>query len=264
MKSARRLLALTAISLLLPLTLGAAQFCTNTPSSTYRLVLGSVNLNSLSGSPTIWRYAGGFYAYNFDDVDLAWVPSAPAHRPGEGFLMHASTSLNNYSYCFPEPTQSPVLPLALVPGINLVCCQSNVPATYENIVGLSPVPGTRLYRLRPGATNPVPLTSPDYSVYTYLSTGWVPSTPVADAGEAVIIYAAPFIENAAIANGSMEFDVLSPVANANYQITIERTDSLIAPAWQTVTSFTAAFGATHVSDPDAANGVAERYYRARF
>jgi hypothetical protein len=70
----------------------------------------------------------------------------------------------------------------------------------------------------------------------------------------------PFIQNAAIANGKMEFDVYSP---AGYQTTIETTDSLTAPQWQTLTTFTAGNGVTHVADPDAINAHAERYYRAR-
>ncbi len=260
MTRSRIQVALATLSLLLPFSLGAAQFCTNTSSGTYRLVLGTINLNSLPGNATVWRYAlGTFVPYTYDDVDLVWVPGPPSHRLGEGFLMQAGGSPNNFSYCFPQPTQNPLLPLKLVPGINLVCCQSNLLATYEDIAGASPTPGTRLYRLKPGATNPFPLTSPDYLAYTYLPTGWVPSAPVADPGEAVIIYVAPFIQNAAIVNGRMEFDVLSLAA---YEVTVERTDSLISPVWQTITNFTADSGMTHISDPDAVSGAVGRYYRA--
>jgi hypothetical protein len=87
----------------------------------------------------------------------------------------------------------------------------------------------------------------------------LPTTPIAAAGEGVIILIAPFIQNTAIVNGRMEFDVYSP---AGYQMTIERTDSLTAPQWQTLTT-TAGSGVTHVTDPDQISAHAERYYRAR-
>src|SRR5262249_39839250 len=118
MKTNRILLALMEVSLLLPLSVGAAQFCTNVSSGSY-LVPGTIKLSSLPPASQIFRYNGGFSTYTFDDVDLVWTPSQPGHSPGEGFLI---TTVYNATFCFPEPTQSPVLPLPLRPGINLVCC----------------------------------------------------------------------------------------------------------------------------------------------
>jgi hypothetical protein len=261
MKTNRVLLAFMQFSLLLPSILGAAQFCTNAPAGTYVLVPGTVNLFPRPGDQ-LFRRAGcsGLTAYTFDDVDLVWTPSQPGHLPGEAFLFHLDSGFANITYCFPEPTQSPVLPLTLCPGINFVCCQSNVPATYEDIVGVAPAPGTRLLRLKRGVTNPYPIPSDAYLTYTYLSSGWSPTTPIAAAGEAVIILIGPFTQNAAIVNGKMEFDVYSP---AGFQMTIERTDSLTAPQWQTLTTITPGSGVTHVTDPDQISAHAERYYRAR-
>lgn len=265
MKTNRLLLALIEVSLLLPFTAGAAQFCTNVPPGGY-WVPGTVNLDSIFPPLTqLYRCihpptAGGFTVYNFDDIDLVWVPNKPGHFPGEGFMI---TPADITTLCFPEPTQSPVLPLTLYPGINLVCCQSNVPATYEQIVGAPPAPGTRLLRQKKGATNPFPippLGSTGYVTYTYLGGGWSPTTPIAGVGEAVFIYITPSIQNEAIVGGRMQFDVYSP---AGYQLTVDRTDSLTAPQWQTLTTVTPGSGVTHVTDPDPISAHTQRYYRAR-
>jgi hypothetical protein len=263
MKTNPILLALMEVSLVLPLTLGAAQFCTNAPGGTYIIAPGTINLFPEPGDQ-LFRHVGCSYwtTYTYDDIDFVWTPSEPGHVPGEAFIFRLYKRLEypDTSYCFPEPTHSPVLPLTLCPGINVVCCQSNVPATYEDIVGLAPAPGTRLLRLKRGVTNPYPIPSDAYLTYTYLSTGWSPTTPIAAAGEGVIILIGPFTHNAAIVNGRMEFDVYSP---AGYQMTIERTDSLTAPQWQTLTTVTPGSGVTHVTDPDPISAHAERYYRAR-
>jgi len=203
----------------------------------------------------------GFTTYQFDDVDLVWVPSEPTISPGGAFLFKLLGSPPyNTTYCFPAPTGPPVLPLTLCPGINLVCCQSNVPATYEDIVGLAPAPGTRLLRLKRGATSGFPIPSDSYLTYTYLTTGWSPTTPIAAAGEGVAILIGPFPHNATIVNGKMEFDVYSP---AGHQMTIEWTESLTAPQWQTLIIVTPGSGVTHVTDPDPISAHAGRYYRVR-
>jgi hypothetical protein len=260
MKTNPILLALIEVSLVLPLSLGAAQFCTNVPAGSY-WVPGTVDLFSgYQPGTQLFRYFGGFSAYTFDDVDLVWTPSEPTHRPGEGFII---ITPDMATFCFPEPSHSPVLPLTLYPGLNLVCCQSNAPATYEQIVGAPPAPGTRLLREKKGATNPFPippLGSTGYVMYTYLGGAWSPTTPIAGVGEAVFIYITPSIQNVGIVNGKMEFDVYSP---AGYQMTIDRTDSLTSPQWQTLTTITPGGGMTHISDPDPISAHAQRYYRAR-
>lgn len=261
MKTNRLLLALMEISLLLPVSLGAAQFCTNALSGTYVLVPTTINLFPQPGSQLFRRLgcSASYSVYTYDDVDLVWTPSNPGLIPGEAFLFRLNGLSGNTTYCFPQPTHSPVLPLNLCPGVNMVCCQSNVPATYEDIVGLPPTPGTRLLRLKRGVTNPYPIPSDAYLTYTYLSSGWSPTTPIAAAGEGVIILIGPSIQNEAIVNGTMQFDVYSP---AGYQVTIDRTDSLAAAQWRTLTIFTPGSGVTHVTDSDPISTQAERYYRA--
>jgi len=262
MKTNPILLALIQVSLLLPFTAGAAQFCTNAPAGTYVLAPGTISLGP-EPMDQLWRNVcgSGFSAYQFDDIDLVWVPSEPTNSPGEAFLVHlGGSSPFNTTYCFPAPTRPPVLPLTLCPGINMVCCQSNVPASYEDIVGLPPAPGTRLLRLKRGVKNPFPIPSDAYITYTYLTSGWSPTTPIAAAGEGVIILIGPFTQNAAIVNGKMEFDVYSP---AGHQMTVEWTESLTAPQWQTLTIITPGNGVTHVADPDPISAHAGRYYRVR-
>jgi hypothetical protein len=256
------LLTLIAVSLVLPFPASAAQFCTNAPAGSYVLAPGTINLSPEPMDQLFMNVCGsGFSLYQFDDVDLVWVPSEPTNSPGAAFLIHlGGSSPFNTTYCFPAPTRPPVLPLTLCPGINMVCCQSNVPATYEDIVGLPPAPGTRLLRLKRGVKNPFPIPSDAYITYTYLASGWSPTTPIAAAGEGVIILIGPFTQNAAIVNGKMEFDVYSP---AGHQMTIEWTESLTAPQWQTLTNVTPGSGITHIADPDPISAHAGRYYRVR-
>lgn len=253
------------LSLLVPLSVGAAQFCTNAPGSSLRLVSGTVNISAaFNWSVFKWidyaKWQGGFFAYNFDDIDLVWVPAPPNFQPGEGALIRLNPSPGNVSYCFPQPTHSPVLPLTLVPGINVVCCQSNVTATYEDIVGQSPVPGRRVYQLKPNATNALPFVSDYYNIYTYQNDGWSPTAPIAAPGEAWILYVAPIILNQQIVDGHIEFDVQSL---DGYATAVQYSDSLIDPFWQNVTSYIAGPGLTHVIDPEPVGDFAERYYLAK-
>lgn len=45
------------------------------------------------GGDTVYKYAGGYTAYVFDDLDLIWTPNEPAMAVGEAFfLKKASTS----------------------------------------------------------------------------------------------------------------------------------------------------------------------------
>jgi hypothetical protein len=262
MKTNPILLALIEVSLLLPFAAGATQFCTNAPAGTYVLAPRTIILSPEPMDQLFMNVCGsGFTTYQFDDVDLVWIPNEPTNAPGGAFLVHlGGSSPFNTTYCFPAPTRPPVLPLPLCPGINMVCCQSNVPATYEDIVGLPPAPGTRLLRLKRGVKNPFPIPSDAYITYTYLTSGWSPTTPIAAAGEGVIILIGPFTQNAAVVNGRMEFDVYSP---AGYQLTVEWTESLTAPQWQALTTGTPGSGVTHVMDPDPISAHSERYYRAR-
>ena len=71
MKARKLLFAWTTILFLLPLTLTAAQFCTNAPGGKFRLVLGTVVL--APDQFDIFGYHGGFTAYQFDDLDLVWL-----------------------------------------------------------------------------------------------------------------------------------------------------------------------------------------------
>lgn len=64
--------------------------------------------------------------------------------------------------CFPEPTQSPTLPLRLACGFNPVSCQSNIVAGFEDIVGGPPWEGVQVYRLNPGpGRQPTNFAAPD-------------------------------------------------------------------------------------------------------
>jgi hypothetical protein len=40
----------------------------------------------------LYRYAGGYTAFTFDDVDLVWLPSEPTINVGEGFFYKKSST----------------------------------------------------------------------------------------------------------------------------------------------------------------------------
>jgi len=111
-----------------------------------------------------------------------------AFVPGQGAILYNNTS-TNYTYTVCGTANSPVLSLTNFCGCgayNLVSSQTNAPATYEEITGLSPQEGTQLFRYNSGS--PFPVQAPNYTVYTYLGGAWTPGVPMANPCESVWIY----------------------------------------------------------------------------
>jgi hypothetical protein len=86
--------------------------------------------------------------------------------PGEGWIVYNNTA-TNYTYTICGTANSPVYPLTNFCGVcgvyNLVSSQTNAPATYQEITGLSPQPFTQLFQYNPGS--PIsPVQAPYYTV----------------------------------------------------------------------------------------------------
>jgi hypothetical protein len=149
--------------------------------------------------------------------------------------------------------------LSLPAGYSLLCCESNVPATFEDIVGRSPDPGSRVYRYidLPG-NDPTVLNETNFTIYTFTDGAWVPETPVVDPGEAVWIFQPPTFSNIQISGGQFSFDVLTPVAT----VTVEYTQDLAGGgSWSELTSFSGNGGVMNVVDPAGVDAVTQRFYR---
>jgi hypothetical protein len=194
-----------------------------------------------------------------------YVPVTPprwaiTHLPSwQGVALHSASSL---TVGFTN-TPAPQLPLALPAGLSLVACQSNMPATFQDIVGRLPDPGTKLYRLLTNyAGDPIPdFNETNYTIYTYQDGAWSPTEPVADAGEAVWISQPPVFSNLTTADGGLSFDVLTPDVAF---LTVEYSDSLEPGfTWQTLTNIWGEGGVSNVVDPTVISNNPQRVYRLR-
>src|SRR5579859_3475205 len=120
--------------------------------------------------------------------------------PGEGAVLLASADAGVFLFQQYKPSK---LPLILQPGLNLVCSQSDIDATFEDIVGTPPDNGVMLFKFNPGlGRNPFNLAPPDYSIYTFSNGAWSPTIPVVGITEAVFVLQPPRLFNVrATSNG---------------------------------------------------------------
>ena len=209
------------------------------------------------GQAAPWQY----YKYtptSFDiyvDVLGAWSPGNPISFPGEGGIVQPNGGSDTFLF---QQHGTPTLPLNLQPGLNLVCCQSDLIASYEDIVGAPPANGTLLYQFNPGpGRNPFHLGAPDYKIFTFMFGTWTPSVPVISVTEAVFILHPQQLNNFQIsANGEVTFEVTTPLSR---QVTVEYSDSLTQPSWQTLTNFVGTGALVQIKDQPSGN---KRFYRS--
>src|SRR6266436_1760342 len=93
------------------------------PANTYRLIANQLDLggNTLdevlpSGPPEaqLYKYACGYTAYIFDDIDFVWEPNGSATlRPGEGAWFKNSPTATTTTLTFTGTPHVPVLPVTL-------------------------------------------------------------------------------------------------------------------------------------------------------
>jgi hypothetical protein len=228
-------------------------------ASSFRLVAGHVVLPSSLGTPRYFVYLPFFSyypiwdVYNFSPSPPSWGPSTPTVKPGYGLMI--KTGPTNMTFSLPDPP-SPVLPLQLPAGFSLVCCQSNVAATYDMIVGRSPVEGAKIYKLHQFLFN-TDLDETNYYVYVFTNGSWTPEVPVADIGEAVWVFEPPAVSNPQITSDQFNFDALTPWGGS---VDVEYSDSLSGP-WLVLTNLSGFGGVTNVSDPSSTGDQLQRFYR---
>ena len=229
------------------------------PASSFRLVAGHVVLPTSPGTPRYIVYLPFFTYYPMWDLynysPHGWNPFLPAVKPGYGLLI--KTGPTNMTFSLPDPP-SPVLPLQLPAGFSLVCCQSNVVATYDMIVGRAPVEGAMIYKLHQFLFN-TDLDPTNYFVYVFTNGSWTPEVPVADIGEAVWVFEPPAISPPQMAADHFSFDALTPSGGS---VDVEYSDSLSGP-WLVLTNLSGFGGVTNVSDPSPVGYAAQRFYRLK-
>src|SRR5579859_7971325 len=187
----------------------------------------------------------------------AWSLSELSFAAGEGAIVQASGVDANL--LFQQPV-APKLPLQLQPGFNLVCCQTDIVATFEDVVGTPPANGTLLYQFNAGPErNPFNLAAPDYTIFTFANGAWSPTNPVVGITEAVFVYQPPQMSNAQVTSNGISFEIMPPI---NQQFVIEYTDSLTQPSWQTLTNVMGSGVSINVTDSSVGKAP-QRFYRAR-
>lgn len=250
----------TSLTLALPLVSLAAPYSLSVPDGEYRLIpacrFQGVEMPWI-GQEAPWTLLM-FNRTGYDTYTLfagQWDRPDPTTIPGAGGIVHPYGG--DDTFLFQQKT-SPKLPLSLQAGLNLVCCQTDKIASYEDIVGAPPADGTLLYQFNPGpGRNPFHLGAPDYNIYMFMFATWTPSSPVIGVTEAVFILHPQQLTNFQIsANGEVSFELTTPV---NKPVTVEYSDSLNQPSWQTLTNFVGTGASVQIKDQPAGN---KRFYRS--
>lgn len=266
MKTKALLSAIGLVLVLSGLSIGA-QTTLKVPSGEYVLIAGC-RLQTIETDP--WLGPGPqFEIIQFDSlldgfitfqtILGGWGPSQPTFGSGEGGIFQVSGG--DVTLVFQQQRTEIRLPLPLQSGFSLVCCQSNLTASFEDIVGRSPANGTMLYQFNQGpGRNPLNLAAPDYTVFTFANGSWSPTTPVIGVTEAVFVFQPPQLSNVQITATGISFDVMPPV---NMHLAIEYSDSLTQPSWQTLTNVVGTGASIKITDTSIQSAVRQRFYRAR-
>jgi hypothetical protein len=161
-----------------------------TVSNGIYFVAGRVDPNLLPNKTIITVPQGSINPvfYSSDSRPPPWEPPL-FFEPGQGLLLGRGPLSNSVSICFTN-VALPTLPLPLPAGFSLVACQSNMLATFEDIVGRPPERGSKVYHWRRDA-DPAQLDESSYDIYTFDGSAWHPEVPIADIGEAVWVYQPP-------------------------------------------------------------------------
>jgi hypothetical protein len=133
-------------------------------------------LFKFSLASNLWESALYLNGEWHDIASLGW-PERIAWSPGEGAWL-VTTQAFTLTFC--GAVRQPVLPLNVSDNKYVWCSrQTPLTATYEDIVGQVAPVKTKLFQW--DATNYL------YRVYTRAAGGWLPATPVASVGEAVVV-----------------------------------------------------------------------------
>jgi len=156
----------------------------NVPVPANQLVLVANQLNTtnntiaglIQGPPNaqFYKYNGGYTAYNFDDVDLAWTPNGNATlNPGEGGFYKSPTATTlTFVGEVPQGSLTNTLP------INLLAIRSSIVPQAGKIstdLGLPGEANDQMYTYNNG-----------YTAYTFddVDLAWTPTEPTIGVGQA--------------------------------------------------------------------------------
>ena len=256
--------ALLSVALALPPLCGASPSALTVPDGEYRLV-AACRLQSPE-TPLIGQLPG-MELFVFSSVaDMFFAASWSLGQWGPGITFSAGEgavfqpSGGDVTLLF-QQSVAPKLPLQLEPGFHLICCQTDIVSTFEDIVGTPPANGTLLYQFNAGpGRKPFNLASPDYTIFTFANGAWSPTNPVVGVTEAVFVYQPPQLSNAEVIANGISFEITPPL---NQQFLIEYTDSLTQPSWQPLTNVLGSGASIKVTDDSMGTSVKQRFYRAR-
>lgn len=234
--------------------------CITIPQGEYRLVRSPFTVNNpplLTPSFSVLTWAGSYF--NEDYYAAGGWDSPPMWAYGQGVVVHPIGG--SLTICFPEPAQSPRLPLPLGCGLNLVCAQSNIVAGFEEIVGRAPWEGVQVHQFNAGPGRlPAHFGPPDYTIYTFSGGSWSPSVPVAQIGQAVFVHQpSPQLWNVRLVDGHFGFEVTAPPAST---VVVEYSEG-DPSGWTELTTFTGSGTFQPLSDGTAIGGKLQRFYRLR-
>ncbi len=261
MKAFRRLLAIGLASALSVVAF-AQPNCITIPAGEFRLVPCPFTV-SYPYPPFLSMLSWDGSVFNEDIITPAGWDLPPLVR-GTSVILHPVGG--PATICFPEPTQSPTLPLRLACGFNAVGCQSNIVAGFEDIVGRPPWEGVQVYRLNPGpGRQPANFAPPDYTIYTFSAGSWSPTVPIAQVFEGVFVYQPlPKLWNLQVLSGLVRFDVTAPPGRT---VILEYVDQFNAGGepvvWNELTRFSGTGAFQPVTDETGTGASSKRFYRAR-
>ncbi len=146
-------------------------------------------LPSVPAFSTLYLWDANTQTYSssiFDPDDGGWSVPSMTLRPGDGGFLYNPNSAP-FPLIFAGETVTPHLPLNLPYDEQVLAArQIPAPATYEQITGLPPSEGTKLYRYD-STLQGHPFELSNWTAYTFSQGIWTPSTPNVSVGEAVFI-----------------------------------------------------------------------------
>lgn len=225
------LFALAALAFFQTTAFAAGPYPLTIPDGEYRLVPGcryqgvQTPMIGQVYSYTMYAYKGsGFVASAF--VGGQWSPDL-VFAPGEGGILAVTGGSDTFLF---QQSAATKLPLALAPGFNLACAQTDSSAAFEDIVGRPPQNGEMVYKFNAGpGANPFNLAAPDYTIYTFTNGTWSPGAPAVGITEAVFIFEPPQVTIRGIGNGLLMLEWPTNVPNC----LLQSTTNLSSGVWAT-------------------------------
>jgi hypothetical protein len=195
----------------------------------------------------------------------AWSPNSSAQLPVGVAALYQTGYHGGWQCVLTGTVRPPTLPVSFVRGTyRPLARQEPGPGTYENIVGLSPDPGSKFIRVdrTPGYDSVRWITN------VFNGTQWSLGSPHVEEGEGALIYFPVLLRPLILTNlavsfangGTFQMDV---VGASNASIRVEYSLSITSTNWVAATNCTANSGKFTYST-NGVGPVGTRFYRARY